>query len=128
MTNKNKLQNLKNEKGMVKINDSVILIRINRTYKENMSEKELYEATRKAWRLNLERAKSAKYVFSVYKGIIKEVYKANNWKFSEIYNGKKRYEFNGKMADKNIRTKYLDMSLVKYFKRGDSYPIRYINC
>ena len=128
MINKNKLQNLKNRKEKIKINDPVILIRINRTYKENMSEEELYEATRKAWRLNLERVENAKYVFSLYKGIIIEVYKTDNWKFSKIHNGKKRYEFNGKIADKNIRTKYLDMSLVKYFKRGDSYPIRYINC
>ena len=67
MINKNKLQNLRNKKKEIEINDSVILIRINISYREDISEKELYEATRKAWVLNPKRAENAKYAFSVYK-------------------------------------------------------------
>lgn len=128
MIDKNKLQNLKNGKGEVEIDDPVILIRINRTYKKNMSERELYEATRKAWRLNPERANGAKYVFSVYKGTVKEIYEMEFWKFSKIENGRKRYEFNGRVASNGIRAKYWDMSVAKVFKKGASNPITYINC
>lgn len=128
MINKNKLQDLRNEKEEVEIDDPVILIRINRTYRENMSIEELYEATRKGWRLNPERAERAKYVFSVYRGIVKEIYKINDWKFREIYHNRKRYEFNGKIAPDDIRVKYWDMSVAKCFKRGASNPITYISC
>ena len=125
---KNKLQDLKNKKEKVGIDDPVVLIRINRTYKEDMSEEELYEATRKGWRLNPERAEGAKYAFSVYKGIVKEVYKINNWEFYEICHSRKRYAFNGEIVSNDVRVRYWNMSVAKCFKRGASNPITYINC
>lgn len=39
----------------------------------------LYEATRKAWKANLDRAKRYKYVLSVVYGIVREVYEAEEW-------------------------------------------------
>ncbi len=118
---------MENEKEKVEIDDPVILIRISRQYRENMNKEELYKVTRFAWVLNPKRADNAKYAFSVYKGIVIEVYEIDNWKFS-IMEKRKRYEFNGRVAPDDIRAKYLDMSVAKCFKKGASNPITYINC
>lgn len=39
----------------------------------------LYEATRKAWRADLKRARRYKYVLAVVYGIVREVYEAKEW-------------------------------------------------
>ena len=133
MIDKNKLQSLENGKEEVNIDDPVILIRINRTYRESMSEEELYEYTRKRWVLSPKRARNAKYALSIYKGIVKEVYEIENWKFSSYTEEErkrrvKRYEFNGKIASNDIRAKYYNMSVAKCFKKGAANPIIYVNC
>jgi hypothetical protein len=48
-------------------NDKIILININYLYKKNMNYKEIYEATRKSWRISTERANKADIICSVYK-------------------------------------------------------------
>ena len=50
--------------------ENVIAIKVNQAYRENMTELELYEATRGYWKIDVKRAEKAEYVFSVYKGII----------------------------------------------------------
>ena len=59
--------------------ENVIAIKINQAYRENMTELELYEVTRGYWKVDVKRAEKADYVFSVYKGMIKEVYKVIEW-------------------------------------------------
>ena len=54
------------------ITENVIAIKISQAYRENMTELELYEATRGYWKIDVKRAEKADYVFCVYKGIIKE--------------------------------------------------------
>ena len=55
------------------IGENVIAIKINRSYRENMTATELYEITRGWWKLGIKKARYAEYVFSVYQGIVKEV-------------------------------------------------------
>lgn len=64
------------------ITENVIAIRINQAYRENMTELELYEATRGYWKVDVKRAEKAQYAFSIYKGIIKEL------KSKKFYNKK----------------------------------------
>lgn len=61
--------------------DNIIVLSINSTYQNNLSEKELYEATNFAWEISEENRKynRIKYAFAVYKNKIKEVYKINQW-------------------------------------------------
>lgn len=116
------------------ITEDVIAIKINRSYKENMSEIALYEATRGYWKLNLEKAKQADYAFCIYKGIIKEVYKIEGWlpagsiprqTLPDAEIPSDRYEFVGKVADKTIRNKYIEKSIANLYRRGDASPVRY---
>ena len=62
----------------VEIDVPVILIRINHLYRYGMSADELYDATRGIWRVNPE-LHQPKYAFSVYRGIVREVYEIKKW-------------------------------------------------
>ena len=69
----------------------------------------LYEATRKWWRMKGDRAVKAEYIFAVVreKGeIVQEVYKPEEWHY-EDYKGKPRLVFEGGVAPKEIRAKYI---------------------
>ena len=123
-------------KQKVQIEESVILIRINQHFRYSMTEMELYDFTRGYWKINIDRAKNAKYAFAVYNGIIQEVYEIKTWlKAGESMSvrGKieiieDRAEFIGNIAEENTRRKYKYKSVEEYFKKGNANPIMYINC
>ena len=106
------------------IEDEVILININNLYYYWISEQELYEATRKSWKIKIERASRAKYACCHYHGTIREVYEISSWYESLIY--KWRIEFIWKIAQTSIRDKYLHKSISDYFTKGSQNPIKYI--
>ena len=118
------------------IREPVILIRIARAYRYGMSPVELYDATRATWKVG-GRRKKAKYVLSVHDGIVREVYWIADWLPSgstlkhnrpEGDPGKGRWEFVGKVAEEKVRHKYLNHSVVHYFREHSQNPIRYVNC
>lgn len=103
------------------INHKVIIININRTYKPGISP---YEATRKSWKMDINKAKIAEFVFSEYKGIIRKIYKPIKWFKSSKDN---RCLFEGEeVYDKNILDLYLNKQLSDK-KRGQANPIQYVN-
>ena len=106
------------------IEEPAILININNLYRRDMTEKEIYEATRKAWRISIKNVKNIKVAFSVYRGIIREVFLINKWLPSPDVQG--RYLFQGKIAPKHIRDKYLNKSVSKYWEKGSRNPIKYV--
>jgi uncharacterized protein len=123
------------EKALFK--HKVVLIRINKLFRPNMNAEELYEATRGVWKLDTYRAEKADYAMAIYKGIIREVYKAKEWhkakkngyttrtdlKFRDISD---RKEFEGEPAEEGIREYYIG-KFVK-FEKGNQNPINYVNC
>jgi len=120
--------------GKVNIDERVLLIRINQTYFENMSDYDLYNATRGIWKIG-ERRYSADYAFAIYKGLIKEVYKIYNWEPATRYcerllhwdsDIEGRWQFNGKV-DEDMHTKYIGKDISDYFKNGNANPVCYIN-
>ena len=81
-----------------------------------------YDATREGWVLKLEKAKNYKYVLAVVKGIVKEVFEVESWEQSTS----KRIEFNGKIAQENIRKFFIGKKIPeKYRKRGCANPVQY---
>lgn len=120
------------------ITENVIAIKINRSYKENITKDGLYEITRGHWKIDIKRAQHADYAFSVYNGIIKEVYKIENWlpagsiprptlPDAEVPEG--RYEFVGEVAEEEIRDKYIGKSMANLYRKGEANPIKYFfNC
>lgn len=112
----------------VNINESVILININKKFEREMNLSDIYEAVRKSWKISITRAQRCQYVFAVYRGIVREVYTCNSWEFSEIdEKGNRRYEFIGDVASNEIRDKYRLMSVISFWPVGSRNPIKYVN-
>ena len=65
------------------IQHSILVIKINKLYRRDMSAKELYDAVRGNWRASLStiRRKNVEYVFGVYNQLIVAVYKPDEWHY-----------------------------------------------
>jgi len=115
---------IKYEAEEANIEEPAILININNLYQRDMSEKEIYDATRKSWKVSISHVSDIKIACSVYRGIIREVFTINRWLPSLEVKG--RYVFEGKVAPKNVREKYINKSVSKYWKKGSQNPIKYV--
>lgn len=65
---------------------NLMVVKLNRTYRSNMTDDELYEVARGNWRASLEKAKQADYVLAVYKSLVVGVYKPDEW-YDTVTNG-----------------------------------------
>lgn len=121
----------------VQIEHPTLLIRINKLYSHSMSPIELQEATRGIWRLGIRR-EGVKYAFAVFEGIVREVYEVHRWHAASTLNyetrdlssraGSGRWEFEGIVANRNIRNQYHGHSVQSYFKRGHQSATVYVKC
>ena len=62
-----------------KIQDNIVIIKINKSFHEDMSALELYDVTRGCWKRKIESVEKAEYALSVVYGEVKEVYKIAKW-------------------------------------------------
>ena len=120
------------------IDENVIIFRIAK-YQHGMSAREIYDLTRRCWKVNVEKARKADLAFAVYKGIVLEVYRIDEWvPGHSTYNSipvsdeikrrdkqQGRWEFEGRVAD-NLREKYVGKNVSGFFKRGNQHPFIYI--
>lgn len=118
------------------ITQPVLLIRINKLFHRGMTEQELYEATRGIWRVG-PRRNLVQYAFSVFHGLVREVYEVERWfpartlKYEtrdlSMRDVTSRWEFEGKKAPQDIRLAYVNRSVHQYLKRGNQSPTVYVN-
>lgn len=80
----------------------------------------LYEATRRAWVADINRARKYKYVLSVVHGVVVEVYEVTDW-----YAINNRIAFHGKVATGPITTLKGYLVPQKYRKKGMARPFLY---
>lgn len=80
----------------------------------------LYEATRRSWAADLNRAKKYKYVLSVINSIVKEVYVVKKW-----YDDGGRIAFEGIPTNDNISSIKGTLIPAKYRKKGMARPFLY---
>ena len=84
----------------------------------------LYETVRKAWRLNLKKASQYKIVLGVVNGIVRGVYRVDNWETSNI--GEGRIEFTGTDEQGEIREYFINKRIPGiYRKKGMASPVLY---
>ncbi|TDL77393.1 hypothetical protein E2R56_04250 [Rhodococcus qingshengii] len=121
------------EREQVNIDEPAILIRLNRLFRYDMTDIELYDATRGVWKIGDDREK-VKYAFAVFDGIVHEVYKVLAWfQAGSTLNTrgpldeKNRWEFVGQKAEESKRSKYMGKSVDHYLTRGAQNPIKYVN-
>ncbi len=84
----------------------------------------IYEAVRKAWRVNVNEAKSHPYVLAVKNGIVEEVYEPLVWQRNK--ERPERYEFEGNVAQENVQLIFKGKRIPdKYCAKGMSNPVLY---
>lgn len=106
--------------------EPTMIIKINRAYKEGMSDYEILEAARKWWRINPDVANKAKLYLAVANGIVKGAFrKKGNWQKDEtgLHNG--RYCFEGFRAEESVWNQYIGKSVSYLFPKGAANPISY---
>lgn len=96
--------------------EKLIAFHLAHSYREDLPEEALYDATRGYWRISLKRAKRAEYALSVYRGVVREVYKIRQWLpardlFRPTLPGAEapegRYGFTGEVAEESVRRRYV---------------------
>lgn len=112
------------------VRHKAILITINKLYRSNMTPLELYEATRGIWVVGPRRNR-AEYAMAVYQGVVREVYRIQEWhtsgtleyqtRDSSNFKSRGRWEFSGEVANA-IRDEYVGFSVGK----SGQNPIRYM--
>lgn len=84
----------------------------------------LYEAVRRQWRLNPDRARRADYVLGCINSVCVGVFMADRW----VRYGEDRWAFEGhEVRDLDITELYLDKLAPEKFRRQQN-PVGYINC
>ena len=129
-------RNMVQEITLEDIRENIVIIKINKSYREGMSETELYDVTRGCWKRKIASVEKADYALAVVYGIVKEVYQIDKWFPAENevretipYNeavDAGRIIFKGRTANEEIRKKYLDHSVAGLFKRGEVAPVKVI--
>ena len=116
------------------LTENIAIIKINKSYREGLSEKELYDVTRGCWKRKLESVSNAEYVLAVSSGIVREVYDVDKWVEAEDLHRetiqfdarveKGRVGFHGKIAVPEIREKYIGKYVNNLYKRGEAGPVK----
>ena len=116
------------------LQENIVIIKINKLYREGMSAEALYETTRGIWKRNLKSLVGTEYCLSVYKGEVVEVYQIDEWNTAgttpmktrvvDLEHTIGRVEFVGKVAPDEIRDKYIGKSVAKLYKYGEASPVK----
>ena len=117
----------------VVIRHKAILITINKLYRSDMTDLELYETTRGVWVVGKKR-EHAEIAMAVYQGIVREVYRIHHWhpsgtlpyqtRDAREFRDLRRWEFEGEVAT-DLRRFYVGKSVRKQLGSKSQNPIRY---
>lgn len=114
--------------------ETLLLVSLNNSFNQNkakgvFSRPDIYEATRKYWKLNKKKVKDIKYVLGVYKGIVRSVLEVQSLEWTNISDdgtifGSERCIFTGRLLEEN-ETSYLNKDVTDY-PFGSGGAVRYI--
>lgn len=97
--------------------DRIVCVKVGKVKREN-----LYEMTRKYWKVKLERASKATHVLAIIDGVVKAVYIPHEWKYTTDAGHLGRCEFVG---EEDVNSDYIGKSVV-YFYGFSANPVKYI--
>ena len=111
----------------IDIKEPAMIVIINQFYRENMSQDELFKAASGNWVVG-ERRKKVEYVFAAAHGIVRQVYRVEDWHPITDDSAKitDRWRFEGHVAEELQH--YVDGSIRPYVTRGAQNPVKYVNC
>lgn len=101
-----------------RIEDRILCVKVGKIKREN-----LYEMTRKYWKVRLDRASNATHVLAIINGVVKAVYTPYKWHYTEDPKHAGRCEFEGEL---DLDNDYIGKSVKSLFGK---YPgcVLYIN-
>jgi hypothetical protein len=113
----------------------IAVIKVNRLYRPNITDEELSDITRGYWRTSRIKAQKCDIVLSVYRGKVIEVYSVDEWvngedlKLSTRINTYRAgsYGFNGHVALKVVRDKFIGRYVNNLYRRGNQNPVMAFN-
>ena len=117
--------------------EKVVCLQVNQYYRFDMTPMEVYDLTRAFWRVDIERANKAKYVFALFHDKIVAVFKPFKWvpagttyMAPRPYDGKgpvdkTKKEFIGQYASKSVQKRFKGKSVAKLINLGEN-PVSYI--
>ncbi len=110
----------------------VVLIRISRAFRPGMTDDEIYEATRKWWKMSPS-CHRPEIAMAVYDGVVRGEYRIKEWlnpsddDVKEDPARKGRWGFSG-TSDPALEARYRYADVTAVFPRGAQNPITYVNC
>ena len=110
------------------LSDPAVIININKKYKETKNKAiSVYQATKEAWVIGDQKRNTVKYALAEFQGIIIGVFEILYWYPIQTDNNtnNNRWGFEGVEASENIKSKYLNTSIMHAKKRGAANPIRF---
>ena len=116
-----------NESSVIMNNiEDVVLIKINRSYKENMSPEELYQATSYSWVASFKKTETRdlKYYCAVYQNKIIEAYDFLGYEEEVPKRKPSRYILQGHVTSEELRNKLIGVD-VSSLHKGSGNPIKY---
>lgn len=96
----------------------IICFKVGKVKREN-----LYEMTRKYWKVNVRRASQATHALAVVDGIVQAVYLPYKWYPTDYFKYLGRYEFDG---EEDSESEYIGKSVAHLYGKSQN-PIKYIN-
>ncbi len=96
----------------------IMCVKVGKVKREN-----LYEMTRKYWKVDINRARRATHVLAIVNGIVEEVYNPVDWKYTEDLKHLGRCEFLG-IEDEH--TTYIGKDVSVFYGKSQN-PVKYIN-
>jgi len=108
--------------------ENVLLIKINKSYREGMTPEELYKVTSHSWVASFKKTAThdIQYYCAVVKNKIIEVYDFEGYEEEIPKRTPSRYILHGKVANNEIRNQLLGLD-VSSIHNGSGNPIRYTN-
>ena len=98
--------------------DRIICFKVGKVKREN-----LYEMTRKYWKVNIQRARNATHALAIVDGVVQAVYLPYRWYLTEDPMRLGRYEFDG---EEDPDSDYIGQSVIEFYGKSQN-PIKYIN-
>ena len=98
--------------------DRIMCVKVGKIKREN-----LYEMTRKYWKVDITRARKVTHVLAIVNGIVEEVYIPIDWKYTEDLKYIGRCEF---LGIEDERSTYIGKSALSFYGKSQN-PVKYIN-
>ncbi len=98
--------------------DRIVCVKVGKYEREN-----LYEMSRKYWKVDGKRVSKANHVLAIVNGVVEEDYIPIEWKLTDNPTYQGRYEFIGV---ENVHSEYIGKSVASFYGKSQN-PVKYIN-